>query len=381
MEGPVPVEYRHHNPWVCTNPPERFDSSLGVTVTTNCVWGGDATPQSASLNEIVTTSCVIKAGEALDCDHSPHTNGRWSFAGSNHPIHLGDTIIRTGYICPVSAGGRGFGGGAYDINGHPVGHSGALCGTWIPDTPTVSISGVTVTEGGRAVVTITSSGGSDSGSVDFATVNGSAVAPGDYTATSGRHTFSSSQLSKQVTVFTTDDSDVESSESFTVVLSNPQGVDIGTGTATVTILDNDIAPSPCPAGQTGTPPNCVPIPLPCPAGQTGTPPNCVPIGTPPCPAGQTGTPPNCVPVVVGTGCDAPGTRLAALSVTDGGVEVLSGFDPGTYSYAVTIDGEVCEDRRGGGQPGADRVGPNAAERWVAFPYDAISTWAARRTSL
>jgi len=68
----------------------------------------------------------------------------------------------------------------------------------------------------------------------------------------------------------------------------------------------------CPAGQTGTPPNCVPNSGQCPAGQTGTPPNCVPnsgrcpagqTGTPPncvpnsgrCPAGQTGTPPNCVP--------------------------------------------------------------------------------------
>jgi len=50
----------------------------------------------------------------------------------------------------------------------------------------------------------------------------------------------------------------------------------------------------CPAGQTGTPPNCQPPPAACPAGQTGTPPNCQP---PPaaCPAGQTGTPPNCEP--------------------------------------------------------------------------------------
>lgn len=39
-----------------------------------------------------------------------------------------------------------------------------------------------------------------------------------------------------------------------------------------------VAPNPagCPAGQTGTPPNCVTPPGSCPAGQTGTPPNCVP---------------------------------------------------------------------------------------------------------
>ena len=54
-------------------------------------------------------------------------------------------------------------------------------------------------------------------------------------------------------------------------------------------------PASCPAGQTGTPPNCVTPTRPtCPAGQTGTPPNCVTPSSTNCPAGQTGTPPNCV---------------------------------------------------------------------------------------
>lgn len=53
----------------------------------------------------------------------------------------------------------------------------------------------------------------------------------------------------------------------------------------------------CPAGQTGTPPNCTTPPTPtCPAGQVGTPPNCTTPPTPTCPSGQTGTPPNCKPV-------------------------------------------------------------------------------------
>ena len=51
-------------------------------------------------------------------------------------------------------------------------------------------------------------------------------------------------------------------------------------------------PPTCPAGQTGTPPNCTPTRT-CPTGQTGTPPNCTPTRT--CPTGQTGTPPNCTP--------------------------------------------------------------------------------------
>ncbi len=66
-------------------------------------------------------------------------------------------------------------------------------------------------------------------------------------------------------------------------------------------------PPSCPAGQTGTPPNCTTPPpgQTCPAGQTGTPPNCT---TPPpgqtCPAGQVGTPPNCTTPPPGQTCPA-----------------------------------------------------------------------------
>ena len=48
------------------------------------------------------------------------------------------------------------------------------------------------------------------------------------------------------------------------------------------------APPQCPAGETGTPPNCQKAE--CRAGQTGTPPDCKKAE---CLAGQTGTPPNC----------------------------------------------------------------------------------------
>ncbi|MBI5321476.1 hypothetical protein [Bradyrhizobium sp.] len=52
----------------------------------------------------------------------------------------------------------------------------------------------------------------------------------------------------------------------------------------------------CPAGQTGTPPNCKSAaPIACPAGQVGTPPNCRPAPPATCPSGQVGTPPNCRP--------------------------------------------------------------------------------------
>ena len=196
----------------------------------------------------------------------------------------------------------------------------------------VSIAGATVSEdGGDAVVTVTASGGS--GTVDYETFDGTAVSPGDYTTTSGTLSFSAEQLSHAVSVPIIDDTDDEGTEAFTVSLSNASGASIGTATATVNILDDDDPDPVCPAGTTGTPPDCVPDT--CPAGTTGTPPDCVP--DPVCPAGTTGTPPNCEPIEVPTGCSVADTRLSALTVTSGGSNVLSGFSPTVYAYSMTAD--------------------------------------------
>lgn len=104
-----------------------------------------------------------------------------------------------------------------------------------------------VTEGTNSVFTITKSGStSNSCSVDYSTANGSASAPGDYTAASGTRTFTSAQTSQTVSVTTVDDTTVESAETFTMSLSNPTGGStVGTpGSATATINDNDTANQP-----------------------------------------------------------------------------------------------------------------------------------------
>lgn len=51
----------------------------------------------------------------------------------------------------------------------------------------------------------------------------------------------------------------------------------------------------CPAGYTGTQPNCVPVQQYCPSGYTGVYPNCVPVQQY-CPSGYTGIYPNCYPI-------------------------------------------------------------------------------------
>lgn len=106
---------------------------------------------------------------------------------------------------------------------------------------TISSNGP-VTEGANSVFTVTKSGtATQSYDVNYATTNGTAVAPGDYTAKSGTLTFTTLQTSKTVSVTTVDDANVESNENFSMSLSNPTGgATIGTpGSATATINDND----------------------------------------------------------------------------------------------------------------------------------------------
>ena len=112
----------------------------------------------------------------------------------------------------------------------------------LPDlnqAPTVSISDATVTEGERARLTVTSSVGGGSGTVEYRVVNGSAMAGSDFRDPRAAELSFDGPGIRTVLVDTIDDDVVEGTETFTVVLSNPSGVDIGTDTATVTIIDND----------------------------------------------------------------------------------------------------------------------------------------------
>lgn len=105
---------------------------------------------------------------------------------------------------------------------------------------TVSVH--TVGESGPSVLTVTRSNGSDgSVSVAYATVNDTAMAGSDYTATSGTLTFADGEVSRTIRVPGVNDPDVESNETFQLQLSAPTGgATLGTpSTVTVTIVDDD----------------------------------------------------------------------------------------------------------------------------------------------
>ena len=115
--------------------------------------------------------------------------------------------------------------------------------------PSLSINDVTVTEGNSGSVNadFTLSLSAASGqtvTVNYATADGSATAPGDYTASSSSTlTFNPGETSKTVTVVVNGDTLVEPDETFFVNLSNPTNATLADSQGQGTITDNDPAPS------------------------------------------------------------------------------------------------------------------------------------------
>jgi hypothetical protein len=105
----------------------------------------------------------------------------------------------------------------------------------------LSINDVTVNEGaGTASFTVTLSAASPASvSASYATSNGTATAPGDYTATNGVVTFAPGQTSRTVTVPIVNDTVDEVNETFQVTLSAPSGAALADPTGVGTIVDND----------------------------------------------------------------------------------------------------------------------------------------------
>lgn len=116
-----------------------------------------------------------------------------------------------------------------------------------PALPFVSVSDVSLTEGnsGSAIAVVSfalSQAAEEPVTVDYATADETATAGSDYEATAGTVTFARGQTSVQVALTILGDIAVEPDETFRVQLSNPVGAQVGDGTGTVTILNDDALP-------------------------------------------------------------------------------------------------------------------------------------------
>jgi chitinase len=125
----------------------------------------------------------------------------------------------------------------------------AAVGTIVDDdpTPTLSIAGPAVTETNAAqsaTYTVTlSNPSSRSIVVSYASSNGTATAPADYTATSGTLTFAPGVTSQTFAASVAGDALDENDETFVVTLSNPVAAVLGVAQVTTTIVDEDPSPT------------------------------------------------------------------------------------------------------------------------------------------
>ncbi len=108
--------------------------------------------------------------------------------------------------------------------------------------PAVSVADASAAEGDSVAFTVSlSAAGDEQVTVDYATSGGTATSGTDFTAASGTLAFGAGETSKTVSVATTDDSDAEEDETFTLTLSSPVNATLGDAAATGTIEDDDEA--------------------------------------------------------------------------------------------------------------------------------------------
>ncbi len=156
-------------------------------------------------------------------------NGDVSFMFTGGVFSAGDIITST----------------ATDVNGNTSEFSACFTATTAP-TPSFTIDDVTHNEGDAGTTSFTftiTKTGAGAASVDYATVDGTATAPSDYTAIpTTTLNFLSADTSKQVTVLVNGDTLFEGNETFTVHLSNAVGATISDADGLGTIINDD----PCP---------------------------------------------------------------------------------------------------------------------------------------
>ncbi len=111
----------------------------------------------------------------------------------------------------------------------------------------LAITDVTALEGNFGTTafafTVTKSETGSPASVDFATANGTATAPGDYASSSGTLSFAADETTKTITVFVNGDLTFEADETFFVNLSNASGATIADDQGVGTIVNDDAAPT------------------------------------------------------------------------------------------------------------------------------------------
>jgi glucose/arabinose dehydrogenase len=208
--------------------------------------------------------------------------------GTAGPGPLTKTVI-VGSAHAVTAPLQQVGGTVYDFDqwtdtgaqSHNVTVSTPTTLTATLSTRSISVAGTQLLEGNsgttNAVVPVTlDKPASRPVTVQWATQDGTATAPSDYTASSGSVVFPAGTTQQTISVPIVGDTTVEPDETFNVHLSAPENANLAVADATVKILDDDGTPSLnipfvyTPEGNSGVSTKYVPVTLSHPSSLTVT---------------------------------------------------------------------------------------------------------------
>jgi hypothetical protein len=134
-----------------------------------------------------------------------------------------------------------YNGGAPDQGAFESGGAG-------PGLPSITLGDVTASEGNSGTTTLTftlalSAASTQAVTVSFATSDGTAGSPADYTAASGSRTFAPGQTTQTVAVAVVGDTVPEPNETFSVNLSAPVNAAVADGQGVGTIANDDLSSS------------------------------------------------------------------------------------------------------------------------------------------
>jgi hypothetical protein len=219
---------------------QNFPVLTSVTSTTN------STTIQGSLNSTPNTTLQIDFYSSAALDPSGNGEGALFFGTTAIPTDSsGNATINASFPLALGAG-RVVTATATDPNGNTSEFSGGDVNMAAGNLQFSVSSFPLIEDLGILNITVLRKGGSAGNvSVDFATVDDTAIAGQDYTATSGTLNFSNGETSKIIQVPITNDEPTEPNETFTVVLRNPSNLEaLGLpNVLTVTVQDRTTAPS------------------------------------------------------------------------------------------------------------------------------------------
>jgi hypothetical protein len=206
---------------------------------------------SGTLNSNASTTYRIEFFSNTACEANGFGQGKTFLGFTNVTTDISGNAAFGPLVFPVPPGESVITSTATNSAAGLTSEFSACFAATVPPGPTATINNVSANEGNAGTTpftfTVTLSAPAAGGeTVNYSTANGSAIAPGDYTAVpAGVVTFLAGATTADIIINVNGDGTVEPDENFTVTLTGGTGVSIGSPSqGTGTILNDDAAPLP-----------------------------------------------------------------------------------------------------------------------------------------